>query len=305
MLNKHANNSIREEAEDEEDDHQQIKKRDHQEMVLDKEFQEDNNYENYVNYFKSKGILFPRSMWTGAAANGVGTWQGQEMGGASAEGEEQEKNVLNQRENSQRKTGLKLALNLEELVLRRPFQLDDQGRVVVDEAGVEGEVPGGLLVDCEYDSERGKFNCDDIDLNNMMTGFGQEDMQDVRGQEVERMSQIGMEGHNKNNNKRQESVNNINVNNVLGTDQKGALLVNKKIEYFENKLKPSKEDNRLREERGLGLAQVDRVKDSFCEEKQGNNEEEEMEGQRKLINILCLGSFFMTALLFYLFPLPT
>lgn len=237
---------------------------------LDKEFRDENNYENYVNYFKSQGILFPRSMWSSVRrdyAEAEEVPEGAEKGGATGGCE---KNVLlnYQRDNTQR---MGLRLNLEEMVLRRPIQ-------EVDEEGEEGGE------DCEYDSERGKFNCTDT-----LEGEEEEDQEEVNvGEMIE-----------------EKKKENFNANNVLGVEQKAALLVNKKIEYFENKLKPSKEDNRLRDVMGKGGSFEAR------EEKKMKGQEDEMKEnvdkdyeQRKMINILCLGSFFMTAFLLYLFPLP-
>lgn len=248
---------------------------------LDKEFREENNYENYVNYFKSKGILFPRSMWTSATAEYAET---PTKSGC-------EKNVIYQRDNSQR-MGLKLSLNLEELLLRRPsLRAYEEGYCEGGGGGV-APLPEVDEEDCEYDSERGKFNCDTLE--------GMEELVEQQQQE---------QGQGKGDKIRKSESVNFNANNVLGVEQKAALLVNKKIEYFENKLKPSKEDNRLRDAMGAGRAvkENDVIKMEKVQEKkvvgEGKKEGEGEKG-RKLINILCLGSFFMTALLLYLFPLP-
>lgn len=199
-----------------------------EEERLDAEFQAENNYENYVNYFKSKGILFPRSMWTNLRE------------------EEQAEKQQKQRENKQR-IGLKLPLNMEELLVggRRLFLSAE---------------------DCEYDSERGKFNC--------VTGAG------AGGGGGEAVIE--------------EERKHFNANNMLGSEPK---LLNKKIEYFENKLKPSKEDNRLKEE----AQRCEAEEKGVAKEKRFSEEEQK---NKKLINILCLGGFFMTAFLLYLFPLP-
>lgn len=270
LLNNNSNNSIANQG-TEDDSRVQKEEKDR----LDKEFQEDNNYENYVNYFKSQGILFPRSMWT-TTTTGVKNREDQE----GSKDEQDKKLHINQRDNSQR-MGLKLALNLEELVLRKPFQLDDQGRVV---AVADEEQEMGM--DCEYDSEKGKFNCNDLKEGFEEVVVGGND-QNV----IEESINVRKESNNFNPNN--------NINNVLGVDQKGSLLVNKKIEYFENKLKPSKEDNRLKEERAAGIVR----KEEVGQEKDTGRMDYDEKG-RKLINILCLGSFFMTALLLYLFPLP-
>ena len=223
---------------------------------LDKEFQEDNNYENYVNYFKSKGILFPRSMWTSVK-------QGEEVPVQDTKTSGCEQNLTKGR-NPQR---MVLKLDLEELVLRR---------------GQEEHVPvvGGVgeVLDCEYDSERGKFNCNVVEEEVAVASVKQPPTP---------VKELG----------------NFNANNEKGV----TLMVNKKIEYFENKLKPSKEDNRLKEAAGKAKDfEVKRVGLSGHEKDMGKpiEGEEKTEEERKLINILCLGSFFMTALLLYLFPLP-
>lgn len=277
LLNNNSNNSLANQGTEDENKIQKEEK-----DRLDKEFQDDNNYENYVNYFKSQGILFPRSMWTTTTAV-VKNREGQEDVGCGDK-EERKKLNINQRDNSQR-MGLKLALNLEELVLRKPFQLDDQGRVVA--VADEGQELG---MDCEYDSEKGKFNCNDLKEGFEEVVVGGND-QNV----IEESINVRKESNNFNPNN--------NINNVLGVDQKGSLLVNKKIEYFENKLKPSKEDNRLKEERAAGNVK----KEEVGQEKDTGRilgEKDDLEKERKLINILCLGSFFMTVFLLYLFPLP-
>lgn len=212
---------------------------------LDEEFQDENNYENYVNYFRSKGILFPRSMWSEERTGGCDTKSKIVNYGVGEE--------LKQRQGDKQRMGLKLPLNLEEFLVGRA-------------GGRRRTLLSDVSEDCEYDSERGKFNCN---TNEMVEGW--------KGDLVV------------NNDTKKENLN-FNANNVLPTTEQKKLL-NKKIEYFENKLKPSKENNRLKEVMEGAKKDEDAEKEKECKEK-------------KLVNILCLGSFFMTALLLYFFPLP-
>lgn len=212
---------------------------------LDEEFQDENNYENYVNYFRSKGILFPRSMWSEERTGGCDTKSKNVNYGVGEE--------LKQRQGDRQRMGLKLPLNLEEFLVGRA-------------GGRRRTLLSDVSEDCEYDSERGKFNCN---TNEMVEGW--------KGDLVV------------NNDTKKENLN-FNANNVLPTTEQKKLL-NKKIEYFENKLKPSKENNRLKEVMEGAKKDEDEEKEKECKEK-------------KLVNILCLGSFFMTALLLYFFPLP-
>lgn len=219
---------------------------------LDEEFQDENNYENYVNYFKSKGILFPRSMWSEERIGGCE----KKMNNINYEGEGVEESKQRQ-ENTQR-MGLKLPLNMEEFLVGR----GGRRRILLSD----------VSEDCEYDSERGKFNCNPNELAEGWKAIGD-------GLMV--------------NDTKKENLN-FNANNVLPTEQKK--LLNKKIEYFENKLKPSKENNRLKEAMEGAKQEVEMGKMEKDQEKESK--------EKKLVNILCLGSFFMTALLLFFFPLP-
>lgn len=234
LLNNHNQSSIQGEE-----------KKKKKKTNLDEEFQDENNYENYVNYFRSKGILFPRSMWSEERTGGCDTKSKNVNYGVGEE--------LKQRQGDKQRMGLKLPLNLEEFLVGRA-------------GGRRRTLLSDVSEDCEYDSERGKFNCN---TNEMVEGW--------KGDLVV------------NNDTKKENLN-FNANNVLPTTEQKKLL-NKKIEYFENKLKPSKENNRLKEVMEGAKKDEDEEKEKECKEK-------------KLVNILCLGSFFMTALLLYFFPLP-
>lgn len=240
-----------------------------EEARLDEEFQDENSYENYVNYFKSQGILFPRSLFSSPAKTPGGG------GKTSRQGNDGgcEKNVIYQRDNKQR-MDLKLALN---------ERFGDRELVKLSEGVVDGE----MIEDCEYDSDNGMFNCSDDGAAEEWKGSGQ-------GRELK-------QGPEKDQKKKD-----VNKNNELSPEQKKGAM-NKKIEYFENKLKPSKADNRLREAMTQGGCKVERGYENRNEVQvgiKGKEVKEEEDERKKMINILCLGSFFLTALLLYLFPLP-
>lgn len=289
-LNNHHSINKEQQAEEEKEEKEQ----------LDQQFKQENNYENYVNYFKSKGILFPRSMWTTTGVQ-VEEEKHQKVTGGC------EQNVFTTKHDNKQRLGLKLALNLEEMVTQR--------EAYNNRAGGDGSRMEVLNEeeDCEYDSERGKFNCD-APMGGEIEEGGEVDL--VETKEVQEI--VVAE-------KKKDSLS-FNANNV--SEVKRTPMVNKKIEYFENKLKPSKEDNRLkevalggggekrfREEEGR-VKEIIRKEEEVLEKRDGGEigvekgDEGKLEvdlgdeERKKMINILCLGSFFMTALLLYLFPLP-
>lgn len=202
--------------------------------------------------------------------------------------------------------GMRLELNLEDLVQQHygPHVAEEE-----EEEGLKGE---GDLIDCDYDSERGKFNCDVVEEE-------EEEKENDKEEKEKVVEELVVERE-----REKEKNLSFNANNLVkgagaggrgGMGGRAEMKVNKKIEYFENKLKPSKEDNRLRDVTATMTATTNgegNLKEGFegkmlVEEKVGvkrDGEGEEEWKQRKLVNILCLGSFLMTALLLYLFPLP-
>lgn len=213
-----------------------------EEKGIDEQFQTENNYENYVNYFKNRGILFPRSALY------------------SSENETPlcyDKNLLNERHNNinnNNRQDLKLNLNL-----ANRNKLDKKlNNLDLNE----------IIEECEYDSDIGKFSC-----NNLKSAFYEKDSEVVR---------IVDDNLGKSDKKDQ-----VVVDYPINVNESQNKVVTKKIEYFENKVKP----NSIADNKG-----------------QSSAVQETTNGQGKpaidLPTYLCLGTLFMTIIMLYFFPLP-